>query len=219
MEELKKPADDQVAQPKLTLESIKTKSHLEINVEGNFDATLAKLNEKFGIQLKSRPEGFHITVIGPTESKVLQTMTQEQLDKLQAISDRLKNGQGVHIDGIGFIDGADTTRTDIREADRTKKTSFLAFSSPDIQEFRKSLGLPEKDLHITLGFVEPAGGVGGDIHMRIVGVDDKGKPKPGPIEKKTDPALRDLFLAEFPNMHIKVGGEVGGPEKQKKQEK
>ncbi len=90
-------------------------------------APLSKLNEKFGIELKSRPEEFHITVIGP------------------------------------------------------------------------------------------AGGVGGDIHMRIVGVDEKGKPKPGPIEKKADPALRDLFLQELPNMHIKVGGEVGGPEKQQKQ--
>ncbi len=43
MEEIKKQADVQVAQPKLTLESVKNKSHLEINVDGNFDSTPFKI--------------------------------------------------------------------------------------------------------------------------------------------------------------------------------
>ncbi|MBI3632632.1 MAG: hypothetical protein HY225_04250 [Candidatus Vogelbacteria bacterium] len=225
MEEIKR-ADVQVVQPKITLEAIKNKSHLEIEVKGNFGAVLEELNTKLADKLgnlKLTPrsaEGFHITVIGPTESKVLQTMTEAQLAELEAINSKLKDGQGIHIDGIGFIDGA--TQAGIREADKTKKTAFLAFSvvseegKSDIQKFRASLGLPSKDLHITLGFVESE--KGGDIHMQIVGKDEKGKDKMGSISKKADPAFRDLFLHELPNMYIKVG-EIGGPEKQKKQEK
>lgn len=219
MEEINKQVDSKVGVPKLTLESLKNKSHLEIEVTGEFDDILAGLGNKFGVELKPRPEGFHITVIGPTESGKLKELTQEQLDSLTVINDKLMNGQGVHIDGIGVIDGA--TRTDIKEADKTKKTSFLAFSSADIQEFRKSIGLPEKDLHITLGFVEQGiddkgNSKGGDIHMKVLGKDDKGKDKLAPIDKKADPGLRELFLQEFPKMHIKLG-ELGGPEKQQKQ--
>ena len=219
MEEINKPVDTKVAEPKLTLESVKNKSHLEVDVTGQFDEVLSKLSEKVGAVLQPRPEGFHITVIGPTESGKLKELTQEQLDKLSAINQKLQSGQGVHIDGMGTIDGA--TRTDLKDADKPKKTSYIAFSSPDIQEFRKSIGLPEKDLHITLGFMdqgvdEKGNSKRGDIHMKIVGKDDKGKDKLAPIDKKSDAALKDLFLQEFPKMHIKLG-ELGGPDKQQKQ--
>ncbi len=201
------------ALPRLTLESIKNITHLEIKVEGNFGPVIKQLSETLSIELKSRPEGFHITVVGPTESGKLKDLSQDQLDRLLVINKQLQAGQGIHPDGIGYIDGADPSRGDIRVVDKTKKTIFLTFSSEAVNEFRESIGLPRKDLHITLGFVESE--KGGDIHTHIIGKDEKGKDILAPIPKKAGFSYEDLFLQQLPDMHIKYG-EVGGPDKLRK---
>jgi len=188
----------------LTPERLKAFQTLEIGVEGDFFTVMQKFNRAFGVELMPR-ENFHITAISPPESKALESLSGDQLARLQEINQALQNGEGVEIKGIGYIDGA--TAEGIRPADKEKKTCFLAFDIPALEEFRSSVGLPPKDFHITLGFV------GGDIHMKTLGQDEKGKTILGPIPKKADPSLGE-YEAYLPQ--IKFGG-LDGQERQGKQ--
>ena len=195
----------EAAPQELTLEELKTLNNLEVGVEGDFSVTLAEINKELGVQLESRPEGFHITVIGPTEKKILDTLTVEQFKELQTINAKIQRGEGIALQGIGFIDGAVAA---VRIADKGKKTCFVAFDIPELNMFRRKLGLKEKDFHITLGFVN------GDVHMEVTGKDVKGKDILGPITKKADPNF-DKYKATLPSVHY---GALGGPKKQEKQE-
>jgi len=188
----------------LTPKRLKELQTLEFSVEGNFSPVLEKINSELGTQLQPR-EGFHVTIISPTESKRLENLTDEQLQELQDINQQLQSGVGVEMKGIGYIDGS--IAEGIRPADKEKKTAFISFSIPALQKFRESIGLPPKDFHITLGFN------GGDIHMRTVGQDDKGKPIIGPIPKHADPAF-DKYLDYMPQPNF---GPLDGQERQKKQ--
>jgi hypothetical protein len=188
----------------LSLERLKALQTLEVGVEGDFSTAIQKIDQAFGVELAPR-ENFHITAISPPESKVLESLDGDQLARLQEINQALQNGEGVEIKGMGYIDGA--TAEGIRPADKEKKTCFLAFDIPALEEFRASVGLPPKDFHITLGFV------GGDIHMKTLGQDEKGKAVLGPIPKKADPAL-GKYEPYLPQVKF---GQLDGQEKQKKQ--
>jgi len=186
----------------LTPEYLKTLNTLEVKVEGNFGDVLSKFNADRGLNLQSRPEGFHLTIIGPAENKVLSTLNPKQLEELQRLSDDIQHGIGTEAQGLGFIDGSQ--REDARSADKAKKVLFMAFDLPAIQAFRASLGLRPKDLHATLGFE------GGDIHMSKTGVDAKGKDILRPIQKTAEASLNP-YAEQIQN--ITFGG-LGGQEKE-----
>jgi len=188
----------------LTPERLKELQTLEIGIEGDFGAVLREINSALGIKLAPR-EDFHITVVSPPESGILGILSNEKISELEAIDQMVQRGEGVEIKGIGYVDGA--TADGIRPADKEKKTCFLAFDIPALAKFRSSLGLPSKDFHITLGFV------GGDIHMKVVGQDAKGKTLLGPVPKKADPDF-GKYMDQLPQITF---GELDGQEKQKKQ--
>lgn len=193
--------------PKLTPERLKQLQTLEVTMEAELGAVLNRINQDLGIKLESRTEGFHITIISPTESKILATLSETQIAELEKISEDVRRGEGIDIKGFGYIDGA--TTANLREADKVKKTCFLAFDIPALDTFRTSLGLPKKDFHVTVGFE------GGDIHMEIRGVDEKGKAILVPISKKADPQY-DSYTSMLPQLSF---SSLGGQEKQQKKEK
>jgi len=194
---------------RISSEKLVNLSSLETEIKADFSQTLNQINQDKGIELKPRPDGFHLTIIGPTESKVFKEMSVEQLNTLKSINEKIQKGEGVTIEGIGFIDGAEGDN--IKKADKEKKTCFLAVNIPELQEFRTSLGLPEKDLHVTLGFEK------GDVHMGVTGQNEKGKDILRPISKKADPSL-DQYTEMLNKDELRFGP-LDGQEKQKKQEK
>ena len=169
------------------------------------------MKQKTGANLQARPEGFHITVVGPTEKEVLKILTDEQIEELQKINAQIQSGEGVEIKGIGFIDGSDQEKYKMRDLDKEKKTAFLALDIPALQEFRAKIGLPPKYFHATLGF-ESA-----DIHFQVIGQEEfkpgKFKDKTAPIPKEADESFDEIF-ATLPE--INYGG-LSGQIKERKE--
>lgn len=193
----------------ITVESLAELNTLETEIKADFSKVITQINQDKGIELVTRPDGFHLTIIGPTESKVFNDMTSEQLGVLRDINKKIQKGEGVIMEGIGFIDGANGDN--IKAADKEKKVCFLAVSIPELQAFRASLGLPEKNFHVTLGFIV------GDIHMEIAGKNDKGKDVLKSIAKKADPAM-DEYMSLLEQDALKFGP-LDGQKKELKQEK
>jgi phage FluMu protein gp41 len=195
---------------KLTTEWLQTRSTLEVEAHLNAEPILKALNEKLGTSLQQRPEGFHITIIGPTEKDQIKEMTESDLAELQQISESLQKGEGIIPMGIGYLDGA--SLPGMREVDKTKKSAFIALDIPALAAFREKKGLSKKDFHVTLGFQ------GGDIHFAITGTEPgpKGKMKDvlSPIPKKADPAF-DEYMKD---VEITFGG-IEGKAKEEKKEK
>jgi len=193
--------------PEMTRERFKSLNSLNVKVGADLAPTLEAINKELSLQMQHRESGFHITVLGPSEKKLLDELDDAALAEIQTINDGIRNGTGVEIRGIGFLDGASAS---VPEKDRQKKAAFLAVDAPSLNAFRQKLGLPPKDLHITLGFE------GGDIHFELTGEKDaKGKDVTRPITKKADPKY-DALLASLPEMRF---GGLDGEEKEKKQEK
>ena len=152
-------SEDSLGPPQaFTSERLQQLNDLGISVEGDFSALLSALNQALDLSLSSRVEGFHITIIGPAETKSLKDLPEDKLQELNRIALEIQEGRGIEIKGIGYIDGSQPGMSD---ADKNKKTTFIAVDIPELQEFRSSLGLTPKDFHITLGFQ------GGDIHMKL----------------------------------------------------
>jgi len=179
--------------PELTRERLTNMQTLEIEIKGDFKPTLDALKTNTGADLQPRTDGFHLTVIGPTESKILATLDDATLAELQQINAQIQRGEGVAVNGIGYIDGASSPYK-MREVDKTKKTAFIALDIPALQAFRAKVGLPKKDFHVTLGFV------GGDVHMQVT---EQVPVKPGspkmkditaPIPKEADPRFNSIVL-------------------------
>lgn len=191
-------------------EWLRSRSTLELEAHLDASPVLKRLNEKFGTNMQQRPDGFHITAIGPTEYGSIKDFGESDIKELQTISEGIQKGEGITATGVGFIDGA--TTPGIREADKGKKTSFIALDIPALNAFREKHGLPKKDFHVTLGFE------GGDIHMQVVGTEPgpKGKTKDvlAPISKKADPAFEGML----DSVEVTFGG-IDGQEKQKAVEK
>lgn len=182
--------------PELTRERLADMQSLEIEVKADFGPALETLKQETGADLQPRPDGYHLTVIGPTESKILSTLDDAQIAELQQINAQVQKGEGVVVKGIGFIDGA-SSQYKMREVDKVKKTAFVALDIPALQEFRSKIGLSKKDFHVTLGFV------GGDVHMQIVGQEPlkPGSPKmkdlTAPIPKQADQRFASIVLPEM----------------------
>jgi len=187
----------------LTPEYLQSLSTIEIEATGNFNEVLSQFNTDNKLNLQPRAEGYHITIIGPTESKLLSALTPDQLENLQRINSDIQHGMGVEVSGIGFIDGSQ--RENLRAADKPKKALYMALNMPALQEFRQSLGLPRKDFHITLGFEN------GDIHMHVAGKDAKGKDTLQPISKTADPKYQK-YTEQLQGLHF---GSLSGKEKDK----
>lgn len=181
----------------------------EVEIKADFNSVLQAVNAVAGTELKPRPDGFHLTIIGPTESATLSTLDDATLAELQQINEQIQKGEGIVAKGIGFIDSA-LSQCTLRKVDEVKKTAFIAFDIPALQAFRLQVGLPQKDFHVTLGFE------GGDINMHVVGQ----KPvKPGSskmkdvlalVPKQADPRFGGVTLPE-----ISYGG-LDGQMKQRK---
>ncbi len=195
---------------KFTAEWLESRTTIEIEAHLETAPLLARLNADLGTHLEPRPEGTHVTVIGPGESKALENLSIAQLAELTTIIRDIREGKNLTVSGIGYIDGA--TGPNIRAADVVKKTAFIALDIPPLTNFRAKMGLPPKDFHVTLGYE------GGDIHMQVVGYVDvaKGKKKEvtEPIAKKADPQ----FEAYTKDLHLSFG-EISGKEKEKAAEK
>jgi hypothetical protein len=191
-----KPHDFNSKKTSITREQIANWQTLEIEIEAEFNPIINKIKEITGTNIEPRPDGFHLTIIGPTESKILSTLDDNLLEELQQINKAVQNGDGIDVKGIGFIDGASSTYQ-MREVDKTKKTAFIALEIPSLQAFRAKIGLPPKDFHVTLGFE------GGDVHMHVVGQEiiKPGSPKmkdiTNPIPKKADPRFSEITLPEI----------------------
>lgn len=195
---------------KFSPEWLASRSTLEVETRLDAAPVLEALNKKLGTNMQQRPEGFHITVIGPTEYGSIKDFSASDLERLKEVSAQIQRGEGIVVSGVGYIDGA--TAPGIRDADKNKKTSFIALDIPALNELREKHGLSKKDFHVTLGFE------GGDIHMQVVGTEPgpKGKTKDilAPIEKKSDPVFEGLL----DSVELSFGG-INGQEKQKAVEK
>lgn len=182
--------------PDLTRERLADMQTLEVEITGNFDSVLQLMRESTGANLEPRPDGFHLTIIGPTESKILSKLDDETIAELQKINQQVQNGEGITVKGIGFIDGS-SFQYQMREVDKVKKTAFVALDIPALQTFREKVGLPPKDFHVTLGFES------GDIHMQVLREEPvkPGSPKmkeiKGPIPKQADPQFSETPLPEM----------------------
>lgn len=203
------PPVEKPKSPELTRERLADMQTLEVEITGNFDNVLQSVKESTGANLEPRPDGFHLTIIGPTESKILSTLDDATLAELQQINEQIQRGEGIGVKGIGFIDGA-SSQYQMREVDKVKKTAFVALDIPALQAFRQKVGLPPKDFHVTLGFE------GGDIHMQVLRQEPvkPGSPKmkdiTGPIPKQADPRFSEVALPE-----MSLGG-LDGQMKQRK---
>lgn len=195
-EHTKQGAKESQDQPELSHERLANMQNLEIEVKADFGSALETLKQETGADLQPRPDGYHLTIIGPTESKILSTLDDTTLAELQKINAQIQKGEGVVVKGIGFIDGA-SSQYKMREVDKVKKTAFVALDIPALQDFRAKVGLPKKDFHVTLGFV------GGDVHMQIVGQEPvkPGSPKmkdiTAPIPKQADQRFSSIALPEM----------------------
>ena len=190
------PPVEKPKSPELTRERLADMQTLEVEITGNFDSILQSVKESTGADLQPRPDGFHLTIIGPTESKILSTLDDATLAELQQINEQVQRGEGINVSGVGFIDGA-SSQYQMREVDKVKKTAFVALDIPALQAFRQKVGLPPKDFHVTLGFE------GGDIHMQVLRQEPvkPGSPKmkdiTGPIPKQADPRFSEVALPEM----------------------
>lgn len=192
----------------LTPERLKEIFSLESEVHADFDPLLAAVNQRLGLNLAKRPDGFHVTIIGPAEFDVVKKLGSEKILELEKLNEEIQRGEGVVVRGVGFIDGA---TLNVRDADKTKRAAFIAIDVPKLQAFRVSIGLPPKDFHITLGF-ETA-----DLHMQVVGTNEKGKPILEPVKKKADSRFDDLLtLVEVSGMSF---GSLSGVAKEQPKEK
>lgn len=195
--------------PVLTRERLVGLQTLEVEITANFEASLQALREATGANLQPRSDGYHLTIINPTESKQLSNLDDATIAELQRISTQIQHGEGITVKGVGFIDGASASAT-VREADKEKKTAFIALDIPALQAFRGKVGLPPRDFHITLGFV------GADIHMQVLRREPvkSGSPKlkeiTAPIPKQADPHFNSVTLPE-----IHFGGLTGQTKERK----
>lgn len=201
--------DESIHKPEisvLTKEKLLSLKTLEVEVVANFNFVLQALRKATGADLQPRSNGFHLTVIGPTEYKFLRDLDDDSINELQKINEDIQKGEGVLVKGIGFIDGASST-LNMRDVDKVKKTSFVAVDIPALQSFRQKVGLPPKDFHITIGFE------GGDIHSHIIRQEPvklgstKIKNITGAIPKQADSRFDDITL---PNMRF---GALDGQDK------
>lgn len=190
------PPVEKPKSPELTRERLADMQTLEVEITGDFNSVLQSVRESTGANLEPRPDGFHLTIIGPTESKILSTLDDATLAELQQINEQIQRGEGIVVKGIGFIDGA-SSQYQMREVDKVKKTAFVALDIPALQAFRQKVGLPPKDFHVTLGFE------GGDIHMQVLRQEPvkQGSPKmkdiTGSIPKQADPQFSEVVLPEM----------------------
>ena len=198
------PRENAVFEP-MTLDSIKPLNSLHVTVETDLKPVLDDVNAKLGLNMKSRGGGFHLTVISPAERDQIrpdveipddvskwERLNEGDIAALNKVSEAVMRGEGVEVKGIGFIGGA--TYPDLKEKDRKRKTAFVAFNIPALNDFRESLGLPPKDFHVTLGFE------GNDLYTDA---DNNALPK------QADPQFSDIAIPEL------VLSAVSGREKEK----
>jgi hypothetical protein len=200
-----------------SFEGLKEVKNLEVEIEKqNLDLVLAEMNEYLGLKdeekMKPRENGFHLTIIDPSESGFLEVMSKEQFENLKSISNNIREGKGIVVKGIGMIDGE--TSDQVRESDKSKKVCFAVIGSEELNSFRENMPervdskgktkkLEKKDLHITLGFV------GGDIHhSNIKNIETKANI---PIRKIEDHRFDDIAKM----IKLQFGGICGDKKEEK----
>lgn len=190
--------------PELTRERFAELNSVNLEIATDLVPVLESVKRAIGADLQHRESGFHVTVFGPTEKKLVDEKANEFLAELAQIENDIRKGKGVTVRGIGMINGATAS---VPEKDRAKQVAFIALDIPALNDLRGKLGLPAKDFHVTLGFV------GGDIHFATTGEKDaKGKPVTKPIEKKAD----ERFAGLIETMPELAFGNLSGEAKEKK---
>ena len=175
----------------LDIEQIKGAQNLGIKVELPLEfelAILSAIEHEQGLtpnilkttKDKKRESGHHITLVKPTESKLLSTDPQRVLDELL----KLNFGQ-ITVTGIG------TLRKDSSEPGKSKVTYFATVQSKGLEKFMTALGLNPEGLHITLGFIN------GDVHSN-----------PGDPPKAKDPYLTSQVSSELYERVYSGGPEI-----------
>ncbi|MBI3633835.1 MAG: hypothetical protein HY226_06135 [Candidatus Vogelbacteria bacterium] len=169
--------------------------------------------------MKPRPDGFHVTILDIEETRVAEErMTPRVLRALNMLNENIKQGKGISLEGIGYIDGSKEAGTGVlRDVDTKKKVAFINIDSPLATVIRKELGLDDKQLRITLGYE------GGDIRYHVAGQDEKGKRVLKPVTRRLDyegvSALDRKFGAGLDKrLNVKFG-EIDGPDKKEKKGK
>lgn len=77
------PPVEKPKSPELTRERLDDMQTLEVEITGDFNPVLQSVKESTGANLEPRPDGFHLTIIGPTESKILSSLDDATLAELQ----------------------------------------------------------------------------------------------------------------------------------------
>ena len=93
--------------------------------------------------LKARPTGesYHLTILSPKEFRLAKK--EHGMQKISETLNNYNNNRG------------ETSILGIGEAQQDgEKTWYLVCENNNIQQLRQQLGLPHKDLHITLGFTK-----------------------------------------------------------------
>lgn len=179
------------------VERFRTLEYLELKVEADMQPLIDRINADFGLQLTPRRSGFHLTIVSPPERRVLATTSFGQLKALRQARSDLQQGVDITVRGLGLINAQ--RRANLRPNDQEKNVLYLAIDSNKIQELRRALGLPPRELHITLGFV------GGDIHRELA---TSGGKKDQPILKRADTDL-ESYAELISDIH--VAGFYSGP--------
>ncbi|CAN8062503.1 unnamed protein product [Agarophyton chilense] len=123
------------------------------------------------VLVRGRPH--HITIISPTEANLIDSKYRDDRDAcLQFISQRLL-GTSLLALGLGRVQCSSKLRNSVvgrggefqpeivRKPPSTfseQEAYYVVIKWPEAQRLRNEMGLPQKDLHITLGFTEK------DIH-------------------------------------------------------
>lgn len=63
---------EHLEQSGLTLERLADMQNLEIEIKTDLGPILEELRSITGEDLQPRPDGFHMTIVGPTENKILK---------------------------------------------------------------------------------------------------------------------------------------------------
>ncbi|MBI3632633.1 MAG: hypothetical protein HY225_04255 [Candidatus Vogelbacteria bacterium] len=208
--------------PRVTAELIKSREVLDIPVQGNFQPLLDSINRDLGTEMKPRSEGFHVTLFDIEETRAVgEKLTPLVLKILNDLNDVTEKGAGIHVVGIGYVDGR-TSQYNLRDVDRAKRVVYIKLDCPRLDWVRRELGLDytdengvehKKDFRLTLGYEV------GDIRKQVVGHDQEtGKRIMEPIPRDLDTifGLQDKFGKDLDKvLNIKFG-EIGGPDKKER---
>lgn len=209
----------------ITEEFLRTREYIDIPVEGNFKPVLDALNTLTSAEMTPRPDGYHMTLFDLDDMKQLRDsrrITPQVLKVMNELNATVKEGRGINVVGVGYIDGS-SSQLNLRDVDRKKKAAYVIFDCPRLEWLRRELGLDytdenggvhKKDLRLTLGYEV------GDLRYQIVGTDPvSGKNVLGQIPRTVDTGMFTAQdkISQILNKVVGIKyGEIDGPDQKTK---